>query len=215
MQGRSHVVVNVFVASASVIGLCSLSESLTGISRLSEYTNTIIAGLVPKPLSFYNISVPYPWDVFSAWFICYLSLIIGSLLPDIDSRSSALGKVFHLRLRHRTWTHSIWALILLFVMCFGNVYARWLFFGYFLHILCDSFSSAGVCLLYPLTKYRKYSNGAFVAKGYHLKLYRTNKFSEGVFVGVTVAVSILMFIYFGFGDRRGFYVLLRFAGLVF
>ena len=43
-------------------------------------------------------------------------LMLGTLLPDIDSKKSILGRFFHLPVKHRTWTHSIWPLIPLYFL---------------------------------------------------------------------------------------------------
>lgn len=115
----------------------------------------------------------------------------GSLLPDIDSRSSALGRYARLPFGHRTWTHSIWAVaaVLALAEWLPVPGARGLAFGYILHLIMDSLSSMGVCWLYPFRRYvymdhgtwRKGSggHGPKTAEGHRLKLYRTGRPDAG------------------------------------
>lgn len=80
---------------------------------------------------------------------------VGSLVPDIDSPNSTIGKVFpfswwlEARFGHRGFTHS---LILWFPLLFvGFLFpvAGWLVFGAITHCLLDCASIAGVRLFYP------------------------------------------------------------------
>ena len=131
-------------------------------------------------------------------------LVIGSLLPDIDNKRSILGKYVHLNIKHRTWTHSIWAVIGLFLIANLQSYfilksfLQGMLFGYVCHLIMDKFSRAGVCLFYPFTNYIYYDNGAFIAKNHKLKLYRTGGISEYVFTGIFYVVLFLL-IYFKSG----------------
>ena len=61
-------------------------------------------------------------------------------------------------------------------------------------------SAAGICFLYPVKRYKEYSNGAFVAPGHRIKLYRTKDGSEQRFVILVIIVScIVCFVdYLGF-----------------
>lgn len=73
-------------------------------------------------------------------------LSIGSLLPDIDSRNSLLGKALPFIpkiITHRTWTHSF---VFLLICYFINTY---LFYGCCLHIILDMMTKQGCPLLYP------------------------------------------------------------------
>jgi len=118
---------------------------------------------------------------FGVGFACF-----GSFLPDVDSKSSALGRYVCLPFGHRTWTHSVWAVILIGLLCSAlpvpGIYG--LLFGYFMHLFMDGLSGMGVCWLYPFTRYVYMENGAWrkgsgkgktakTAQGHKLKLYRT------------------------------------------
>lgn len=100
----------------------------------------------------------------------------GCQLPDIDQKQTRInraGGVFTNILTwggHRTWTHSVWVPILLFiiairwtnnhtmngVMVNGVPVMGYFYFafaaGYFLHELEDSFSFGGVKWLYPFNR---------------------------------------------------------------
>lgn len=74
-------------------------------------------------------------------------LCVGSVLPDIDHRSSFLGRCFPFvprMLSHRGFTHS-WLFLLLAWLLDG-----WLFTGVALHIGLDFLTKEGVRLLWPL-----------------------------------------------------------------
>lgn len=97
--------------------------------------------------------------------------VIGSLLPDIDSPKSKMGRkmpttshLINFMVGHRTLFHSliIPAILAFIVYCFtklGSVSILALLllsgitFGYLLHILLDSFTKEGVPLLYPLSNH--------------------------------------------------------------
>lgn len=130
---------------------------------------------------------------------------IGSLLPDIDSSSSVFGRFFHLPFKHRTWTHSFWAVA---ILCILIAYSPWmwlsivlkgLLFGYLTHLLLDAVSAAGVCFWYPFQKYRMYPGGAFVKPGHKIKLYHAGSKMEIVLCGLICLVGFGMFVWAVFG----------------
>jgi inner membrane protein len=87
--------------------------------------------------------------------------LLGSLLPDIDSPKSALGRLLPFvsvpleqRFGHRTVTHSFLALgflgLLLLPLAFFRLGAYCaLLLGYFSHLLADCATQSGVPLFYP------------------------------------------------------------------
>ena len=103
------------------------------------------------------------------WALCALgtcaatiTVAIGSLFPDIDSRNSRLGRHVHLPLRHRGWTHTDWLLILVLALSFVDPtgLSVWFFVGLFSHDVTDELSVAGRVRFYPLTKYKVISSSS-------------------------------------------------------
>lgn len=110
--------------------------------------------------------------------------ILGCVLPDCDNPNSMVGRYVCLPVEHRTWTHSVWFLLLFFG--FGFLFSP-LFgigLGCMVHLLCDSISKCGVCWFYPMSKYRHYGiSGAKIKKGHFLYLYST-EVGEAVICGI-------------------------------
>ena len=90
--------------------------------------------------------------------------------------------------KHCTWTHTAWALFILFGLSFVSSIFGAMFVGYGLHLLMDSVSWAGICWFYPIQQYRYYPNGAFVAKNHKCKLYHAGAKSEIVFMWLIVLI---------------------------
>lgn len=87
---------------------------------------------------------------------------IGALLPDIDSQESTLGryiKPLNKLVPHRTYTHTIWAIGLLYALSvyFDSIYLLAMTLGFFIHIVQDSFSLSGINWLYPFSFSHKYN----------------------------------------------------------
>ncbi len=85
-------------------------------------------------------------------------LLLGSVLPDIDSDTSTLGRLFPFisgPLHHRSLTHSLTfaaALLALgqYLPQFWQPFFFWLAAGCLLHIALDMFNPAGVPIIWPL-----------------------------------------------------------------
>ena len=177
MRGKSHIAANV----SSVVALAStatiLSETYTGIG--SEHIRN---GIDVTTQWFQNTGSlnPYLFAGLSGLFF-----LLGSLLPDIDSPYSTLGKIVHIPVKHRTWTHTIWFVI---VFAVASIWFRplvWLAVGFFLHLFWDNFSYSGVCFIYPIIKKRKH---------HPLKLYRTSELSEFVVLAVVIVIAVALLI---------------------
>lgn len=121
--------------------------------------------------------------------------IIGCLLPDCDCEKSAIGRIIHIPVKHRTWTHTVWCLAPLILMGFAVSCFFWLAYGYLLHLFFDSLSKGGVCWFYPISQYKTWSNGAQVKKNHKFYLYRTGKMSETVTLICVVIIGTVMSIY--------------------
>ena len=108
----------------------------------------------------------------SHYLLCVAATTLGSLLPDIDTPYSYLGRRLKLIsypiykiFGHRTITHSLltWTILLFASPIFnhGNIsditysiFCVSLYTGILSHLLLDIISTSGVCLLYPLFNVR-------------------------------------------------------------
>lgn len=133
-----------------------------------------------------------PVDLFSAWGAVYAFLAVGmfwfgSVLPDIDSKGSILGRMIRVPGPHHGITHTDWFLGLLFLASLPG-FTRvlfWLWLGAALHCWMDGLSQSGRVRFYPLGRYTIKSlpngGGAFVvASGNRLRLYQVGDLSETV-----------------------------------
>ena len=203
MMGRSHVVASAAtcVAAASV-GRLVLDSGAEVLTPAREAVDLVV--------SRYVLVTPNPWLEFVWASGCALLFFLGTILPDIDQPNSLVCSMlrFSIPLPHRRVTHSLWACILFLVLGLRVRPLMYLFAGYVVHVLMDKPSYAGVCLLWPFTRYEEYPNGAFVARGHKLKLYRTGEGSEILFVVFVWCVSLVL-AWAAFGDyiltfvRRG------------
>lgn len=183
MLGRDHIISNVCSGVLLVEGLFAVNTCYTGVyaKEVHNVTKHMIADLV------------HPCNL-NPWLILAISVglfLLGTLLPDIDSTTSMLGRWVHIPVEHRTWTHTIWICALLFLPCIWQKIFIWLFLGYVLHLFWDSFSRAGVCWFYPISQYRYYGN-AKVKRLHILKLYRTSNISEFVIVAMLIVITVLV-----------------------
>lgn len=121
--------------------------------------------------------------------------LFGCLLPDVDSPKSILGKHFHIPVKHRTWTHTIWIVLLLFFGSLKVIPLFWISYGYLVHLLVDAFSRGGVCFLYPITRYRDYPGGAHVKSKHIFKIYTPGGKSEDVLCKLMIFSSIAFMVF--------------------
>jgi len=87
-----------------------------------------------------------------------LPTILGSLLPDIDSPFTMIGRLFpwisyrlNEKFGHRTLTHS-WiplSFLLIFYLIFQESFMLHFLIGYASHIFLDMLNKNGVMLFYP------------------------------------------------------------------
>lgn len=128
-------------------------------------------------------------------------LFVGSILPDIDSPNSLLGRYLYLNFfKHRGWLHTIWFILPFFLCGLRFLPLLWLSLGMFLHLFWDNLSYGGICFFRP--NYITYSSGAMVKRGHFLKLYRVGDISETIIVSLIVILTIVI-VYFGF--KNGVY----------
>jgi inner membrane protein len=109
-------------------------------------------------LSYFVMAAAMQWQPSTA---AVATAALGSLLPDIDLPTSAVGRPFfpiskalNEQIGHRTLTHSVIGIMLLLMMLspllFIDSLIVWaLAVGYISHLLIDTVNKAGIELLYP------------------------------------------------------------------
>lgn len=191
MMGKSHVVCNAAACGLLADGclrLKSLSERPDAFGAMAAKASGVLSGIflaAPGTPKFAQAGL---------YLVCAFMFWLGSLLPDIDSPGSILGRRAEALGRltgHRTIFHAIWIPAAFLAMGRWFLPMSWLALGYILHLFFDSFSACGVCWFWPLSKYRKYPNGAMVKKGHVVKLYHAGEPSEGVAVTIIIILGIL------------------------
>lgn len=204
MLGKNHIVAGLASSTILSISISTLSDqpSESSLGALAPVASKILGymtsdGTIVFPKTDFSVSIPFIegtpvifFDVYAFAIISFFLFILGSLLPDIDSPNSMLGRYVHVNIQHHTWTHAIWGFLLL---CFFGVYYRplmWCALGVFLHLFWDSFSVGGNCWFYPFSKYIDYPGGAHVKKNHVLKIYRVGELSEDIIIVLLVGIAV-------------------------
>ena len=121
--------------------------------------------------------------------------IVGSLLPDIDHRSSYIGKraksvskVINKLAGHRKLFHSPLLYIVLYLIvtysikdAYELIFINGLFLGIVSHLILDSFTVGGIPWFYPLSQ-KKISLGKI----------KTNSQLEFTFCGIVIFINIVI-----------------------
>lgn len=175
MLGRTHVTTTTATGSAAIYGLYLATQSETLWLKDLSIAITDRLGLPFDQLTFWPFTL---WMSF-----CILALGLGALLPDIDSKSSILGRYVPWvqdTVGHRTITHTIWIVALLFGLAFWLEFTVvWMIaIGYTLHIVQDSFSVQGINWFWPL------------GKGFHVRLYRVGGLFEDIIYGLSMGAHV-------------------------
>lgn len=131
-----------------------------------------------------------------------LAFTLGSLLPDIDSEESTLGRYVPFVaavIPHRTITHTFWMVAGLSALAYftSSYWLVGLALGYALHIAQDSFSKQGICWFYPLIgTYVTYSRGGVMKKGRNTAFaYATGGTGELIVFIVSLVVHVICLVY--------------------
>jgi len=95
-------------------------------------------------------------------YIFFTFVLIGALLPDIDTPNSKMGSKFKILSKsikfifgHRGIIHTIWGMLVicgLFWFFVNKVYGTALFVGFFSHIFIDGFTKKGINFLHPFSR---------------------------------------------------------------
>lgn len=189
MTGRNHLIVSSSVFAGGLAVSCAAASS--HISDFRSVPLSMIEYLYPSVICGDISQGLLTWWPF--YLLCSVVLLLfGSLLPDIDSKKSLLGRFLYIPIEHRTWTHSVWFVLLFALLGLIHPLLRFVWIGGFLHILADEFSKGGICFMYPFHTYKKYGNGAFIARGHKISFYHTGTKSEIVCVVIVAVVSAII-----------------------
>lgn len=150
--------------------------------------NVVTHFLKPFPYTVSFFGVMFPKEI--SFLLCFLAFLFGSILPDIDSKNSLLGKHMPFTLQHRGWCHTIWFSLPFFMLSVFFFPFFWMGIGMLLHLFWDSFSAAGLSFFSPA----RVPNGqmSYALFGHRLRFYHTGKMSEYVVVGVVVLLTIFV-----------------------
>ena len=155
------------------------------------------------PVAFWLVDLFAPWRD-GPWALlllplCAALLLLGSLLPDADSKSSLLGRFLPSGWAgpHRGATHTDWASVALLLPGLLVSWLSpllWLWLGYALHLSVDGLSAAGRARFWPLGKWRTitYDDGSdcVVVDGRRRGLYRSGALSETLVLLVLCGAGI-------------------------
>lgn len=193
MTGKNHVITNICTVTSTICGVAALHTHAYYTTKTTFFQSVIVGldGILwPCIHTMFLDTGGLPFPVFAV--ISMAAFFIGSIMPDIDSENSMLGKFLHLPIEHRTWTHAVWVPIVLGLLSILHRCMSWLTLGYLLHLVWDNLSKGGVCFFYPISKYRYFGNsGAKIKDGHFLYLYRTGQPSEGIVVGALATVTVV------------------------
>jgi len=123
--------------------------------------------------------------------IFIIILLIASVLPDIDSYKSKIGKkvkplsfLINIFLGHRGIFHSVFLLILisLLIMLASYEITIAFFVGYLSHLILDSLTPEGVMFFYPFSKKK--------TKGF----IRTGSLWENIFFFILIILCYIQFL---------------------
>jgi inner membrane protein len=97
-------------------------------------------------------------------YIFFVFVLLGSLLPDIDTPNSKMGHKFGIVsdiiskvFGHRGIIHTIWGGLLLcgiFWYFIHKVYGAALFYGFISHLIADGFTIMGINFTHPFARVR-------------------------------------------------------------
>lgn len=176
MQGKSHIIGGIAMGSIGY-SMLRLSQKL-GYEGLDRFVSLLSHTMLSSPQNFGK---------------CVGLYVLGSLLPDIDSKESLIGRFNPIPMPHRWIPHSLWFMVPFVCMAVKLSPVFWfLVFGMFTHLLLDSMSKAGVCFLNPFTGYVRYPSGAFVKKGHVISLYANGEIGEKLLLLLVCLIAVTL-----------------------
>lgn len=224
MMGRNHLIAGTAIAVAAVSWVKELRDPVSGAAQLLDGKLSWLLHLWPGWLGGFggpdsttaspewavlpvsglaaDLSAwAVPVELASVWGAMYALLAValfwvGSLLPDIDSKDSLLGRHLYIPGPHHGITHTDWflgVLLLISLPGFTRVLI-WLWLGAVVHCWMDGLSSSGRARFYPFGRHKTVSlpngGGACVmAGGKRLILYSVGEMSETVVLAGILGLS--------------------------
>lgn len=190
MKGINHIITGV---STAVI----VDTSIRAVSNVFESTfyDNLCHTLCQPLVSILQTLFPHTIAMITTFFINAVMFLLGCLLPDCDQENSIMGRMLYVPVRHRTWTHTIWCVVVFSLMGIAVPCFYWLAYGYTIHLFYDSLSKGGICWLYPISGYKIWASGAQVKKNHKIYLYRTGETSETILIMLISSVGVCMLIY--------------------
>ena len=172
MTGRDHMIANISTTAvlADISFILKNYEGRNGLIKM-------FADINEKGMPYFTSDSCIRNGIIFL-FLSLMCFIIGTFLPDADSRTSVMGRIIHLPGGHRTWTHSAYTCLLWLFVGYNFHPFMWLFLAHFLHVFYDSLSRGGVCWFLPFTGYRKFGNSGAKIKNGHFWGYRVGTWSE-------------------------------------
>lgn len=139
------------------------------------------------------------------YIVLLLAGIIGASAPDIDQSIPGM--------KHRTWTHTLWAILIFSGLTYylryhylsnellidmSLVIAMFGFtIGYASHLFGDAFSTSGIDWFYPLIGYKTYGSGASVVRGFRGPFIPIYSVGHGVIgAGFWSGVAFILSLYY-------------------
>lgn len=215
MTGKSHIGVGICFSVLTGTGLYDIynliPKNINTIKAQSDLQMNLESRYMEFVTRIHLLDIPqHNITVMNILFLIAagILLLIGLLLPDIDSEISTISKLcrksvlfawlprLFKNVRHHYWTHTIYFVALCIVLGCMVPHITLLFylgFGYFIHLFTDSFGAKGVCYFVP--KYRKYPNGGEVKIGHKIKLYHTNQISEYITATIIYIGTMVWFMH--------------------
>lgn len=121
-----------------------------------KYYTHVVFGLLCAKVIQLTVNV----ESYSTLFLAFLVALFGSLLPDIDTPKSKLGKYFfflNYGLTHRGFLHTFWGLLFIVLLStfvkvtllVSDIVYLSFIAGYASHLLLDGLTKKGIRLLPP------------------------------------------------------------------
>lgn len=190
MKGVNHIITGISSAVIVDTSIRTVSYELE-----SSFYNDIFSLLSWQFAIDSQTAFGYTAWIVLAYMVNIVMFIFGCLLPDCDQKNSIMGRMLYVPVEHRTWTHTIWPVMLFAFIGVGAPCFLWLAYGYTLHLFYDSLSKGGICWFYPFSRYKKWASGAQIKKNHKIYLYRTGETSETILMILISLAGLGMFIY--------------------